>query len=108
LFQFDLNLKALQAIFIYHCADFCKNILVSSSSASADWHNASTRLRIIMTIYSILQSPREGVCSLGKKYARQMCLHQHILEIHSSEIRINSQYLSLGKCTLPAFDNREA
>lgn len=66
LFQFDLNLKALQAIFIDHCADFCKNILVSSSSACADGHNASARLRIIMTISSILWSPREGVCSLEK------------------------------------------
>lgn len=36
-----------------------------------------------------------------------MCLHQHILETQSSEIRINSQYLSLHKCTFSTFDNKE-
>ena len=40
----------------------------------------------------------------NKKPARQMFLYQHILEIHNSEIRVNSQHSSLLKCTFPAYD----
>lgn len=43
----------------------------------------------------------------NQKHKRQMCLHQHILQIHSNEIRINSQHSSLLKCTFPAYDSWE-
>ena len=36
-----------------------------------------------------------------------MCLHQHILQIHSNEIRIDSQHSFLLKCTFPAYDSWE-
>lgn len=40
----------------------------------------------------------------NQKPARQMFFYQHILEIHNSEIRVNSQHSSLLKCTFPAYD----
>lgn len=44
---------------------------------------------------------------INQKHARQIFLYQHILEIHNSEIRVNSQNSSLFKCTFPAYDSWE-